>query len=52
MFLHVYMHLNDPSFADNSCRKNVIVILCKYIQENITNIHELQCAAECEFYVL
>lgn len=31
-FLHVYTHLNDPSLADNCYRKNVIVILCKYIQ--------------------
>lgn len=51
-FLHVDTHLNDPSFADNSCRKNVIVTLCKYIQRNITNIHELWCIAECEFDVL
>lgn len=31
-FLHVCTHLNNPSFVDSCYRKNVIVILCKYIQ--------------------
>lgn len=51
-FLHVYSRLSDPSFADSCYRENVIVMLCKCIQQNITNIHKLQCVAESGFYVL